>query len=515
MAREQAQAEAKLEAALKATGYTAGFAASEIKDQAAELQKLTGIGDETIISMQAMLASFKNIRGDTFQRATMAVLDMGAAMKKTGQSQAQIEQQSIQVGKALNDPILGLTALSRVGVTFTDQQKETIKALVEGGEIAKAQGIILKELESEFGGTAKAMGDASHGVDQMKSAFGDAIEQVGKAIVESEGFDDLIKKITDGLERLVESGYIELWAENVRKAIEFVAPAFRWVGRVVAWVYRQLQRIGGFIAGFVMAGGGLRERFRGGVEMARIAPEFMAAQREQRLAQIRKEREEREKAKRLAEEEEKEKATAARLAREQAEKEKATAARLAREQAEKEKRLAEEKLAAEKKRIALLEKEHKIRMQIAKVEQQLANKRVDDEHQIFQLEAERHRRRLDAPEQKTLRQRLQMTAEEQKNELARLALSKEEARTQEQLRRDIARDERREEELRRRKLRGVKLSKEDEMFLAARRAAEQREVELANVRARERMREQREIRALRAQEAQVKLLKENLQRVGN
>lgn len=46
----QAAAEAKLEAVLKATGYAAGFTAEELKDQASELQKLTGIGDETIIS---------------------------------------------------------------------------------------------------------------------------------------------------------------------------------------------------------------------------------------------------------------------------------------------------------------------------------------------------------------------------------------------------------------------------------------------------------------------------------
>ena len=87
MYQQQAQAEAKLEAITKATGNAHGFTATELKKHAADLQVLTGNSDATIISMQAMLASFRNISGDTFKQATAAVLDMGAAMQKNrGQS---------------------------------------------------------------------------------------------------------------------------------------------------------------------------------------------------------------------------------------------------------------------------------------------------------------------------------------------------------------------------------------------------------------------------------------------
>ena len=48
------------------------------------------------------------------------------------------------VGKALNDPLKGLTALSRIGVQFTAQQQEQIKAMVEVGDVAGAQKIILR-----------------------------------------------------------------------------------------------------------------------------------------------------------------------------------------------------------------------------------------------------------------------------------------------------------------------------------------------------------------------------------
>jgi hypothetical protein len=55
---------------------------------------------------------------------------------------------AIQVGKALQDPVHGISALRRVGVNFNESQVETIKKLVETGQAAKAQGLILAELNT-------------------------------------------------------------------------------------------------------------------------------------------------------------------------------------------------------------------------------------------------------------------------------------------------------------------------------------------------------------------------------
>ena len=50
--------------------------------------------------------------------------------------QGQASRSAIQVGKALNDPIKGVTALHRVGVQFTERRRDQIEALVESGDIA-------------------------------------------------------------------------------------------------------------------------------------------------------------------------------------------------------------------------------------------------------------------------------------------------------------------------------------------------------------------------------------------
>lgn len=292
----QAESEEKLAAVLKATGFAAGKTSSELKKHAAVLQGITGIGDEVIISMQAMLATFRNIKGDEFDRATTAALDMGAAMKKSGKSAAEVEGAAIMLGKALNDPVGRLGDLSRVGVTFTDQQKQQIKAMAEANDMAGAQAIILEELESEFGGTAEAMGKASHGVDQMKASFGDAVEAIGKAIVETDGFDSVISRITKALQNLSESGYIELWAENVRSAIAFISPALEGIGKAFRKTVEAIQSEAAFLG--ALSGGAT---IKDALDAGNAAPESAKKEKEARLAEIRAKRDAKEAEKDAAE----------------------------------------------------------------------------------------------------------------------------------------------------------------------------------------------------------------------
>lgn len=161
----------QLDAVLKSTKGAAGLTAVEIKNMASEMQMLTTYGDEEVLSMQNLLLTFKQIKGDTFKQATMAVLDLSTAMG------TDLNSAAIQVGKALNDPKIGLTALQRVGITFSDTQKKLIKDFTETGRVAEAQKIILKELESQFGGSAKAATNNLGGaIQQLKNKFGDLFE---------------------------------------------------------------------------------------------------------------------------------------------------------------------------------------------------------------------------------------------------------------------------------------------------------------------------------------------------
>lgn len=144
---------------IKSTGGAAHVTASQVDDLATAISNKTGVDDDAIKSSENLLLTFTDVRNevgkgnDIFNQATQMVTDMSVALGQDGKSSA------IQLGKALNDPIKGITALQRVGVSFTDQQRKQIKTLVEHGDKLAAQKVILKELGREFGGAAAASSD--------------------------------------------------------------------------------------------------------------------------------------------------------------------------------------------------------------------------------------------------------------------------------------------------------------------------------------------------------------------
>ncbi len=175
--RRQEQALFRQEATLNATGFAAGLTAKELQKMAAGLQDITTFGDEAIIEGQNILLTFREIGKETFPRATKTALDLSTAMG------IDLKNANIQVGKALNDPITGLTMLTRVGITFTDEQKALIRSLQETGDLAGAQAVILSELENQFGGAAEAAAQGTGAFIQLGNVFGDFLEDIGKQFV--------------------------------------------------------------------------------------------------------------------------------------------------------------------------------------------------------------------------------------------------------------------------------------------------------------------------------------------
>jgi len=170
----------KTAAVIKSTGNTARISVSGVQGLAASLESLSGVDEELIINSQNVLATFTRVRNesgkgrDIFNQATTAALNMSVALG------TDLQGATIQVGKALNDPIKGISALRRVGVSFTDQQKKQIETMVKAGDTMGAQKLILRELNTEFGGAAKAAGDTFTGkIARAKDALSDMARDIG------------------------------------------------------------------------------------------------------------------------------------------------------------------------------------------------------------------------------------------------------------------------------------------------------------------------------------------------
>ena len=197
----QAKADAQLKSALKSTNEIAGRSFEQLSEAADELQKKTLFGDEETQRGQALLLTFTNIRDEIFDRTTPALLDMATAMK------TDVQSAGLQLGKALNDPIKGISALGRAGIQFSDEQKGLIKTLVETNRTAEAQSLILDELEKQFGGSAEAAAKAgTGGLTQLQNKVNDIKEAFGLLIVSGlQRLTPFLNKAADFVGKLVDT----------------------------------------------------------------------------------------------------------------------------------------------------------------------------------------------------------------------------------------------------------------------------------------------------------------------
>lgn len=241
--QDAAAAAAQVNAALSSMGGASGKTAEELSATAEALRNLTGIDDDEILkSVTANLLTFGNVAGDTFDRAQRAILDISARMG------GDLQSATMMVGKALNDPIAGLAALRRVGIQFTAEQENQIKAMQGVGDMAGAQAIMLKELERQFGGSAEA------------AAKADIFTPLKTAMMDLEGaFEPLIRNVAVPL--------VEALAGIARAFANLPAPAQQFIA-VAAGIAAAIGPVLIAVGGVVAALGTLSTAFAGGGVLA-------------------------------------------------------------------------------------------------------------------------------------------------------------------------------------------------------------------------------------------------------
>ena len=229
--------QAQLVAGVKSTGGAAGVSVNQMEELAGSIQGMSGQTDDSVVAAEQLLLTFtsiKNTKTDKiFDQATLAAANMAAKMGGDASSKA------IQLGKALNDPVKGVTALARVGVSFTAAQKKQIAAMVKTGDVVGAQKIILKELNTEFGGAAKAAGQSLPGqMARAKRSFEDISQSVlaGMMPVLTKLADWLTKTLIPAFKRLVEwvqANWPAIQAVIVNAWTNYIRPVFAAIGTFI------------------------------------------------------------------------------------------------------------------------------------------------------------------------------------------------------------------------------------------------------------------------------------------
>jgi hypothetical protein len=250
---------AQTAAAIESMGNVSGISAKEIENLAGKLEGLTATEAETIQQGANLLLTFKNIKNeagagnDIFTQTTAVMVDLARAMGTDASSEA------IRLGKALNDPIKGIASLTKVGVSFTNEQKEQIKALQDSGDLLGAQKIILAELQTQFGGSGAAYAKTFTGqLELMGHELGTIGEEATMAVMPAlqgmvEELRELIPVIGPQLKTAIES--VD-WAGLVQVVVDFTkflidnAAAIAQVGAsiwAISTAYKTLAVIFGLI----------------------------------------------------------------------------------------------------------------------------------------------------------------------------------------------------------------------------------------------------------------------------
>ena len=249
-AEEARIADQKLAAVLDTMGYET--ATDRVSAYAESLEKTIAVDADVIKATQTKLATFGELTksvGDAngaFDRATKAALDLAAAGFGSAEGNA------VQLGKALQDPIKGLASLAKAGVTFTEQEKENIRTLVESGQQLEAQDMILKAIEGQVSGTAAA---SASSFDKMKFAiagvsdtFGDmmlpVIDAIAPKLAEFSAWasknPDLLKLVVGGL-AAVAAAIVVINVAMALNPFALIAGAVVALGVLLAVAYKKFE----------------------------------------------------------------------------------------------------------------------------------------------------------------------------------------------------------------------------------------------------------------------------------
>jgi len=232
---EANKVQAQLAAVIRSTGAAAGQTLESLNNMSAALQAVTSFEDDAIGKSQALLLTFTSIKGTTFERAQKSILDLATAMG------GDLQGATIQVGKALNDPIQGISALSRVGIQFTDTQKQMITGFVNSNQLARAQAVILDELQREFGGSAIAARQELGGaLDALGNTWGNLFE-LGKGA--TEGLRTSIESLITALNNPAFQSFVTIVGTGFVTALQNVVDIATQVVNVISLINENLEKI--------------------------------------------------------------------------------------------------------------------------------------------------------------------------------------------------------------------------------------------------------------------------------
>jgi hypothetical protein len=160
---------ANVEAGLASTHNQIGIGIDDFKKMAGSLSKVGVFGRSDILqNSTAQLLTFGNIGKENFEMVQKAATDVTAKLYGLDASGDQLRSISIMMGKMMENPIRGITAARRIGISFSDSEEKVVKGMVDANNVMGAQQFMLAAIERQYGGTSAALMQTAKGADILR-----------------------------------------------------------------------------------------------------------------------------------------------------------------------------------------------------------------------------------------------------------------------------------------------------------------------------------------------------------
>lgn len=170
---ESDSAERRLDIIMRNVTKAADSQIIGIKQLASQLQETTTLTDEAVMSGASQLATFK-LTTEQIRILLPAMSDLAVGTYGAKVTQDQMVQSANMVGRVLEGNV---GALTRVGISLSDVQKELIK----NGDQMQRVATIAEVLKDNYGGLATEMKESIEGtLNETSKAWGDFWEDLSK-----------------------------------------------------------------------------------------------------------------------------------------------------------------------------------------------------------------------------------------------------------------------------------------------------------------------------------------------
>lgn len=172
----QVEAEQKLETIMKQRFNATDQSIQSVKDYASAIQNVGVVGDEVQLSGAQQLATF--LKTDEALKTLMPAM-ANLAVQQNGVNVT--SENMVSIGNMVGKVMQGQTsALTRVGITFTEAQEAALKYGTEQERAA----VLAQIITDNVGNMNEVMAQTDAGkIQQAKNAFGDLQEEIGARVI--------------------------------------------------------------------------------------------------------------------------------------------------------------------------------------------------------------------------------------------------------------------------------------------------------------------------------------------